>query len=315
MADIEQRRWRAFIAARVGAPAEIRRPGEPMRVGLLRTAPSAVVRYDVNPDAEPDQPLGFRILSSASPVAVEGVRDDAANWNVMARLQLWRLCALFALEWGAAWWPLCAPEEAGGDDLEVWARERAGVGSERVAAMSDVLARSTMADPGDWLYEAWGRLEKDPDLEQIARTHLNAQRALSQGHREAEIAMMQFVAVFDSLGRRLGALGSSQRVLVAMQESYRRHYCPELRRDADEAGFQLHEFGYEARCQVAHEAVLKSLAGHNAGPLGDKPSDVEQALQPLDTTILRALGTQARFLLRGQLGGPNPEVGRCVHSP
>jgi hypothetical protein len=159
------------------------------------------------------------------------------------------------------------------------------------------------------LNDGWQRLDRNIALEEVARTYLTALRLLSPGHLYAEPALLLLVAIFDALGT------SKHSVTEAMTRSYARHYCPELRAHAEDSANLLFDLTYHpGRNPVGHEARQLHLAGHGSGPLGDKPRDLDPTVGRIDFAVINALATQARFLLRGELGAPNPEPGKCIHS-
>jgi hypothetical protein len=289
-------------------------------IANLRLVPSLRLRSEPNLEALHEQPLPCVEYAVSSPIGVEGVGPGSREGDVLARLQLWRLCSLLSLDTGQAWWPICAPlheEHATSDfalELGVWVAQNAGHAATS-ESFSEILRRECPRQLGSWIAGGWSTLEGNRALEQIARTYLHGLRSLKRGHIDAESAVTLFVSVFDAVGglERL-ATGNSARVLKAMQRSYRRHYCPQLRTDADACGKQLHEFAYERRCQVSHEGAMIHLSGHFSGPLGDKPQDLDPSLPPLDMSIVGVLEHQARFLLKDLLGAPAPEEGTCIHA-
>lgn len=315
------RTWQAFIRANADTLADVRTIASVTTVGPLTLEPSTVVRYEPNLDEL--MPPGMTQWLQSSPIGVLGQVEPGDGGShdpgVHARLQMWRLCSLLAVAWEQPWWPLHPPQFEflpllPGSHLTHVNDVKAMRGYAPPTDRSELPGGSRLsADP--WWNDAWEQLTTEPELDGIARTYASALRTFRRGPLEAEAALLGFVAILDAAGKRLGATGNSNRVRVAMAASYRRHSCPDLRANANQAGDELHRLAYERRCEVTHEAAALSLIGHRPGPLGDKPNDLDPGLAPpFNTEVLQALAKQSRLAIKGLLGCPEPETGTCIHT-
>lgn len=237
---------------------------------------------------------------------------------------VWRACALLALDNGQPWWPLGGPVLTSVVRPEDMPFSETGRIEPTTATFltrpswasadssSAALPESCKVEAGQWLDAAWGQLDGARSLEEPARSFLTALRLLSFGHLYVEPAFMTLVAIFDALG---AGPGNRARIKDAMLRSYGRHYCPDLRTRAAEASKLLFDLTYgPARNPLTHEAGLLHLDGHGSGPVGDRPRDLDSTAVRMDFGVVRALVVQVRYLLRGELGAPGPEPGRCIHS-
>jgi hypothetical protein len=289
--------------------------------GLVRREPNT---HDLG--VSPDMIM----WSLSSPVSLEGGPDDAPYAPMAgpgAANQVWRACALMALEVGGAWWPISQamalegpgtpqdrygtveridPASAGIFSRPPWARDETASNTERILD-------TCMVEPGAWLDEAWTRLDGSPSLEDAVRSYLMGLRLLSFGHLYSEPAFLTLFAIFDGLG--VGK-NDAKRIKEAMQRSYARHFCPELRNTAPQAAAELFRLTYNpGRNPLIHDSRLLHLEGAGSGPLGDRPRDLDPTVPRMHVAVIGTLVQQARYLLRGQLGAPGPEPGLCIHTP
>lgn len=296
-------------------------------VGPVVLAPTRVVRCEPDTDASDDL-LGMTTWRVSSPVSVEGGPHDApyaplAGPTAMA--QVWRVCGLLSLDLGGCWWPLGSPAVTKWTVRPAYPLEPTCVPADSATVSKPAWSvRPPLAQPldvssgrtlGSWVTPAWAALDGDPGLEDNVRTFLTASRLLTSGHLFVEAATLSLVAILDGRGKALGFKTTRQRIEGALLRSYVRHYCPELRSRASDAARALFKLIYEpGRNPLAHEARLLHLNGPGAGPLGDKPRDLDPDVHRLDSSVIDVLSNQVRYVLRDALGAPGPEPGRCIHT-
>jgi hypothetical protein len=312
-------RWQAFITANVSRPADVVTVPENLQLGDVTLVPSGLVRHEPNTwELTASDLVEIRV---SSPVSVEGgphASPYAPYAGPVALQQMWRACVLLTLETNVFWWPIRRPMV-----VEAWRNDPIGLPVERIEPTT---ASSLCAPPwyrsdptmapaapqevgvGGWLAQAWDRLDADPLLEEQCRTYLTIRRLTDEGHMFVEPVVALAVAIFDALG------AGKHSITDAMTESFARHHCPDLRANAHEAAATLYAEMKPGRNKVAHDAGILHLIGHGSGPLGDRPGDLLDGTERLDMQFVAALVAQARLVLRGRLGAPSPEAGRCRHS-
>ncbi len=319
--------WQGFVAASCDSQANIRTLASVAAVGPLVLSPTGIVRCE--PDADSSDSLsGFTTWRVSSPVSVDGGPHDAPYAPLAgpaAVAQVWRVCGLLALDIGGCWWPLGSPAVTEWTVAPAYPLETTRASAD-LAKLSkpawsieppaaQPLATSSGRTIGSWVTSAWDALDEDPDLDDNVRTFLTASRLLESRHLLVEAAMLSLVAILDGRGKALGLKTTKERIEGALRRSYARHYCPDLRSRASTAAGMLFKLIYDpGRNILAHEARLLHLDGPGAGPLGDKPRDLDPDVHRMNFSVVDALANQARYVLRDGLGVPGPEPGRCVHT-